>query len=509
MKTLYLDCFSGLSGNMFLAAMIELGVDFEFLKSELSKLHLDDEFVLELSKVNKNGIACHYLDVILKKEEHLHAHHHHGEEECCHHHAHDHAHHHGAESSCDDQHHHNGESSCGGAYHHEKDCCCGHRHDYDQEGCDGGHLHAHHQEGCCDDQHDHDHSHQHHHRNLYDIHKIIEESDLSLRVQELAKSIFGFVARAESRVHGKPLSEVHFHEVGAIDSIVDIVGAAICIDALGIEKIMASSIATGTGFVNCAHGLMPLPAPATVEILKEAAIPFYSAEVKGELLTPTGAAILAAFVSEYNKMPAGLIRAIGYGAGRRNHAIPNVVRACLLDEDAAAKGNRSQLPLPEGSNQVMEIRFQIDDMTGEELGFFMELAMTEGAKDCYFQPIYMKKNRPATEVVLLVETADLNRFSHMIFKHTSTLGFRYLIWPRQEMKRQSFESNLAGEPYRVKIAEWQDVQKISYEYEDIKRIAIAQNKTLQEIINEISFSVFESIQQQAESGQIAGQEQEK
>lgn len=485
MRTLYLDCFSGLSGNMFLAAMLELGVDYDYLKKELGKLHLEDEFELELSKMDKNGIVCNYLDVILKKEEHDHSHHHdHGHSHNhCHDHTHSHDHSHEHCHSHEHDHHHDHEE----CHHHghEHNHVHGHCHSHDHHH-DHHHDHDHHHHSHEHDHHHH-HSHDHHvHRNLYDVHSIIEKNDLSARVQEMAKSIFGFVAAAESKVHGKPIEEVHFHEVGAIDSIVDIVGAAICIDYLGIERVIASPVATGTGFVKCAHGLMPLPAPATIEIIKDARIPFYSADVKGELLTPTGAAILAAFVSEYGTLPQNQVVAIGYGAGKRDNAIPNVVRAYLLEEISSEVRN----------NEVMEIRFQVDDMTGEELGFFMELAFEAGAKDVYYQPIYMKKNRPGTEVVLLIEPSNAHQFSELIFKHTSTLGFRYLIWPRQEMNRQSFESDLNGEKYHVKIAEWNNVQKISYEYEDIKRIALAQNKTLQEILNEISFSVFQSIQNQ-------------
>ncbi len=505
MKTLYLECFSGMSGNMFLAAMLELGVELDYLKRELSRLHVDDEFGLEVSTMDKNGIAATYVDVILKKENMAASDQHGHEVGCCghmhednggHHHEHGHDHHH--------DHHHEEEG-----HSHEHGHAHEHSHDHDHEHCHGedGHSHEHwhahehshdHHHDHCHGEDGHSHEHGHMHRNLEDIHHIIEKSELPPRVQELAKRIFGFVARAESRIHGKPVSEVHFHEVGAIDSIVDIVGAAICVDYLGIEKMAASPVAVGTGFVRCAHGLMPLPAPATLEILREAGIPYYQTEIKGELLTPTGAAILAALVSEYGPMPAGRLSAAGYGAGRRNQVIPNVVRACLMEEAAGTAGLESE---------VLELRFQVDDMTGEELGFFMELALAEGAKDIYYQPIFMKKNRPATAVTILLSPADLDHFSELIFKHTSTLGFRHMLCPRREMERQNLESSLNGETYQVKIAQWENTQKISYEYEDIKRIALKQNKTLQEILNEISFSVFESIRRQKEN-QAGSDEQE-
>lgn len=446
MRTLYLECFSGMSGNMFLAAMLELGVDLDYLKKELGKLHLEDEFALEVSSMNKNGIAATYVDVILKKENHSH------------------------------------DGICGLGHSHAEGEHCHEPHYAEGEHC---HEHSHAKEGCCHEHSAEGHSHDHFHRNLADIHRIIENSDLAPRVQELAKKIFGFVARAESRVHGKPIHEIHFHEVGAIDSIVDIIGAAICVDYLGIEKVAASRVAVGTGFVRCAHGLMPLPAPATLEILRESGASYYQTEIRGELLTPTGAAILAAMVSEYGQMPEGMLSATGYGAGKRDQVIPNVVRASLIEEGVAA-GLESE---------VLELRFQVDDMTGEELGFFMELMLAEGVKDIYYQPIFMKKNRPATAVTILLNPTDLDYFSELIFKHTSTLGFRHMICPRREMERQSLASDLNGESYQVKVAQWQNTQKISYEYEDIKRIALKQNKTLQEVLNEISFSVFESIKQ--------------
>ena len=470
MKTLYLECFSGLSGNMFLAAMLEAGVELDYLKRELGKLHLDDEFALEVSPMDKNGIAATYVDVVLKKEN-----------------GHDHEHGHGGSS-----HQHDG---------------CGHHHDHHHHG-DEPHSHEHADRHDQDDSNLNQHGHLHHghahyhgeaahmHRNLEDIYRIIEKSDLAPRVQELAKRIFGFVARAESRIHGKPIHEVHFHEVGAIDSIVDIIGAAICVDQLGIEKVAASRVAVGTGFVRCAHGLMPLPAPATLEILREAGVAYYQTEIKGELLTPTGAAILAALVSEYGPMPEGRLTATGYGAGKRDQVIPNVVRASVIEEVGAGQ-----------EAEVLELRFQVDDMTGEELGFFMELALAEGAKDIYYQPIFMKKNRPATAVTILLRPVDLDHFSELIFKHTSTLGFRHMLCPRREMDRQNLESSLNGEIYQVKIAQWESTQKISYEYEDIKRIALKQNKTLQEVLNEISFSVFESIRRQKED-QVSADEQE-
>ena len=279
MNILYMDCFSGISGNMTIGAFLDLGVDEKMFLNELNKLNVDG-YKIEISKKLKNGIEGTYFDVILESEEH--ESHDHGNE---HDHKHDHKH------------------------QHE------HQH---------GHLNDH------EHKHDHDeHSHHHNHRNLYDIEKIIDDSELSSKVKELSKKIFNYVAVAEAKVHGKAISEIHFHEVGAIDSIVDIIGTAICIDSLNIDKIVASKLHVGMGFVKCQHGLMPIPAPATLEIIKNGKIPVYSKGIEGELVTPTGAAIVAALADEFGNQPDMEIERIGYGSGFKDFEIPNMLRLTL------------------------------------------------------------------------------------------------------------------------------------------------------------------------------------
>lgn len=278
MKILYYDCFAGISGDMNLGAMIDLGVDKEYLLNELSKLNLEAEYEIKIEKKNKNGISGTKVDVILKSEED-HSHEHHQNED--------------GHSHNDEQHHH----------HHEDD-------------------HSH--------EHEHN-SHDHVHRNLRDIELIINSSDLSENVKKLSVQMFTEVGKAEAKVHGKDLYEVHFHEVGAIDSIIDIIGAAICIDYLKPSKIMASHIEVGGGFVKCAHGLIPVPAPATVEILK--GVPIKSGRVPFETTTPTGAAILATNVEEFVDNIDFTIDKIGYGLGTRDLEIPNVLRVYLASDN--------------------------------------------------------------------------------------------------------------------------------------------------------------------------------
>lgn len=294
MNILYMDCFSGISGNMTIGAFLDLGVKEEFLIKELEKLNLDG-YKIAISKKNKNGIQGTYFDVILENEEN-----------------------HACESI--DDHGHSHKQAHGYTHNH------GHSHDHDHKHFnDCGHSHS--QE--CNHKDGHTHTHAHGHRNLNDIKKLIDESELSDKVKELSMKIFGYVAEAEAKIHGKPIDEVHFHEVGAIDSIIDIVGTAICIGHLNIEKVVASKLHVGTGFVKCQHGLIPVPAPATLEIIKNGNIPVYSKGIQGELVTPTGAAIVAALGDEFGNQPEMEIESIGYGAGYKEFEIPNVLRLIL------------------------------------------------------------------------------------------------------------------------------------------------------------------------------------
>jgi uncharacterized protein (DUF111 family) len=279
MKILYYDCFCGISGDMNIGALIDLGVDKEYLLNEISKLKLDSEYEIKIEKALKNGISGTKVDVVLYK------------------HHHDHNHEEALTST-------NGHS---------------HRHHHDEG------THEHHQAE--QHKHVHNHTHEHHHRNLGDIKNIINNSSLCDNIKKLSIDIFMKVAEAEALVHNKPLDEVHFHEVGAIDSIIDIVGAAICIDYLKVDKVLASSVQVGGGFVKCAHGIIPVPAPATVEILKN--IPIKSGIVQFETTTPTGAAILAANVEEFTDKIDFSVDKIGYGIGHRDLEIPNVLRVYL------------------------------------------------------------------------------------------------------------------------------------------------------------------------------------
>jgi len=287
-RILYFDCFSGISGDMTIAALLDLGIDQEKFIAEIKKINLD-EFEVEIKTGIKNGITGTDFTVHLKKHEHHTEHTHHHE----HHHDHSHGHDHGHEHTHEHGHHHDH------AHHHE------HKHEL-----------------FVPKHHGHDHT-----RNLKAIYHIIDHTELSDFVKKTSKEIFHVVAVAEAKIHGKTIDEIHFHEIGAVDSIVDIIGASICIELLGVDEIQSSALNLGSGFVHCEHGTFPVPAPATLEILK--GVPVYSKNAQKELTTPTGAAIIKVLCSEYGTLPEFTIEKIGYGLGKRTMETPNVLRAII------------------------------------------------------------------------------------------------------------------------------------------------------------------------------------
>ncbi len=442
MKTLYLDCFAGISGDMFLGAMVDLGVPFETLKAELTKLGLDHEFEIEMRRDEKLGIFGTKVDVIDLNASHSHDH------------THDHTHEH-------ENHHHDHDHNHGDSHTHEHE---NHHHDHDHNHGDSHtHEHEHHH-------HDHDHNHgdshthghEHHHdhlRNFADIKGIIEGSTLSKSVKEKSLKIFELIAIAEGHVHGKPSDEVHFHEVGAIDSIVDIVGAAICLEVLEVDEVLASSIEVGEGFVKCAHGLMPVPAPATAEILS--GVPILS-KVKGyEMTTPTGAAIIKAIVSSFPSDKAMRIEKLGYGLGTRNLNIPNVLRAAFIESkvsDAKAQW-------------ILETN--IDDMSSELLVYAEERLLAEGALDVYKTQIIMKKGRPAIKLSVLVKSTDMEKIQRVIFEETTSIGLRKYPVDKVKLDRtyEKIETKYGQVTLKTAMLDG-EIVNIKPEYEDCKRLAI-------------------------------------
>lgn len=325
------------------------------------------------------------------------------------------------------------------------------------------------------DAHDHAHDHHHHHdhRSLTRIKKIISTSRLSETVKEKAQTIFQRLGEAESKIHNIPIDSVHFHEVGAIDSIVDIVGVCIGLEALRIERIIASPLHVGSGTFKCAHGTYPVPGPATAELLKGA--PVYSNEIEGELMTPTGAAVISTLVSGYGPMPMMRIEQVGYGAGTREYPkFPNVLRAVIgrLEDDA------DQTPAT-----ITVIEANIDDLSPQIFGYLMELVLAAGALDIFYTPVQMKKNRPGTLLTLLCNQADREKMVDIIFRETTTLGVRYRTEQREILRREKVPVETPYGKITLKISRRPDGRMINMtpEFEDCRLAAERHEVSLREV----------------------------
>ncbi|WP_085833711.1 nickel pincer cofactor biosynthesis protein LarC [Clostridium merdae] len=477
MKTLYMDCFSGISGNMTIGAFLDLGVDQAYLLQELDKLQVDG-YKIEITKKQKNGITGTYFDVILQEEsEHSHQH---------------------ENTSKREQHAEKNEKALPPCTckHHRTYCICGknklpkelgskkkkHKNKNKKYAEHAIHFHADsgfHSHETHSGHHHHDHGEHGHapHRNLQDITQIIDASELSDNVKQLSKKMFSFVAEAEAKVHGKPIEEVHFHEVGAIDSIIDIVGTAICVDFIKPDRIVASHLPVGSGFVRCQHGLIPVPAPATLEIIRKGGIPTYSNGIQKELATPTGAAILAALAQEYGSQPEMEIQAVGYGAGLYDLEIPNTLRLMMGEVLPVKKKKKKLLPA------IILAETNVDDTTGEILGYVMSRLLDAGALDVFFTPIYMKKCRPAFTLSFLCEEALLPELETIVFEETSTIGIRSIPVQRTVMNRKSETVHTRYGAIRVKKATYGNITKTSGEFEDVKAAAQQNGVPIQTIYN--------------------------
>lgn len=447
MKILYYDCFCGISGDMNLAALLDLGVPKEYLLEEISKLKLDSEYEIKIEKAAKHGITGTQVDVILKLQNEKHM-----EENLRHNTSGD--LNHGHIHSISDNHNHQ------------------HSHVHDNLNVDHhNHEHSHSHE----ENHSHNHgdNHEHHHRNLKDIENIINSSELNDKVKKLSLNMFMEVAEAEAKVHGKSLYEVHFHEVGAIDSIVDMVGAAICIDYLKVDKIMASPVQVGGGFVKCAHGLMPVPAPATVEILKN--IPINTGIVQFETTTPTGAAIIAANVQEFTPKIDFIINKVAYGIGHRDLEIPNVLRIYLGEEAASEKVEEQYI-----------LETNIDDMNPEFYEYIEEKLFEAGALDVYKTAIFMKKGRPGVKLSVLITERIEQDVLEVIFKETTSIGMRKYKVEKIMLNREFSKVKTEYGDVTIKKSYYKGkLVKYKPEYEECKAIAKEKNISLEKLYKEI------------------------
>lgn len=471
-KTLYLETSSGISGDMFVAAMIDLGADPEALERALNSIPADG-FMVEISSVKKSGIACCDFNVILDAahENHDHdmaylygpapvssaapqeeEHHCHGceDEEVSHCHCHE-----------DEEEHH---CHC----HEEEEAH--HCHCHEEEEAHHCHCHeeeeAHHCHGRGGEEphHHHDHEHHHHHgRHLAEILGIIDATDMTDSAKALAGKMFHIVAEAESLAHHMPLEEVHFHEVGAIDSIVDIIAAAVTFDSLGITDVIIPCLTEGRGTVRCQHGVLPVPVPATMNIIEAYDMPLTIMEAKGEYVTPTGAAIAAAICTTHQLPKAFRIVRTGLGAGKRDYTErTNILRAYLIEGNA----------MEEGKDEIVKLETDIDDSTGEALGYTIDRLMQAGALDVHYSPVYMKKNRPAWELTVICKKSRMEELEDIIFKETTTIGIREF----PSVMRSILHRNQKQVETPFGIAEVKEValpgeRRFYPEYESVKAIA--------------------------------------
>lgn len=327
--------------------------------------------------------------------------------------------------------------------------------------------HEHHHE-----EKNHEHEHHHEHRNLEDVNKIIDNSSIDAKSKELAKRIFLRVAKAESKVHNKPLNEVHFHEVGAIDSIIDIVGTALLINKINPDKIVSSVVNDGYGFIECAHGVMSVPVPATSEIFSSSNVKFRQIDIDTELVTPTGAAIISELADEFVPLPEIKVNKIGWGAGSKDLKIPNVLKVYYGE-------------IEKSDEDFVIMETNIDDSTGEILGYVSEKLFENGALDVFFSPIFMKKNRPAYKLTVACKRKDMCELQNIIFNETTTIGIRYRSEYRTVLKRQIKEINTEYGKLKVKEVDYNGKVHVYPEYESAKEIAKENNVALKEVYKQV------------------------
>ena len=393
---LYLECNSGISGDMTVAALLDLGADRQILLDALSSLPLTG-YSIEIKDVYKSGIRACDFNVILDHDNHDH------DMDYLHGHA------HSITDEHDHTHSHNLSDEHGQIHRHDHSMTVGDVHGHDTD--ESQHIHHHHHDA----------------RNLNDITKIIQTGQLSSWAKDLALKIFQILAEAESAVHGKTLEEIHFHEVGAVDSIVDIVAVAVCIDNLSPSGIVISALTDGKGQIRCQHGLIPVPVPAVTAIAMQNDLTLNISDVEGELVTPTGAAIAAAVRTATTLPKEFRIRRIGFGAGKRDYAATGLLRAMLLQ------------PLSKDTHDtILSLETNVDDCSGEALSYTMQLLLDAGALDAFCIPIYMKKNRPACLLKVLCNPEQRAEMESIIFRNTTTIGIRIQEMQRTKLPRKIF-----------------------------------------------------------------------
>ena len=408
--TLYLECHSGISGDMMVAALLDLGADREILKKALDSLAVSG-FQVKISRVTKAGLDVCDFDVRLD------------------------------------------------AAHENHDHDMAYLYGNDPHG--DGHGHAHHE-------------HHHEHRGLSEILSIIAGADMTAGAKETAEKIFRILAEAEAKAHGTTVENVHFHEVGAVDSIVDILSVSVCLDSLGIKDVVIPELCEGKGEIRCAHGILPVPVPAVANIVAAHGIPLKITDVTGELVTPTGAAIAAAIRTE-KKLPGSFtIKKIGMGAGKRAYERPSILRAMLI-EPQPEEGTKER-------DVIYKLESNIDDCTGEALGYVSERLFAAGARDVHYMPVYMKKNRPGYQINVICDETDIRKMEEIIFKETTTIGIRCQKMERSILKRQQAAVLTSYGEILCKVCDYPDGSRRYYpEYESVAGAAKAKEIAFEEV----------------------------
>lgn len=401
-KTLYLECYSGISGDMTVAALLDLGADREVLKESLKSLPVGG-FRTEITRVKKSGLDACDFSVILEQDNHDH----------------------------DMEYLHGSEKSYTG--HHE------HHH---------GHTHSH--------------EHPHEHRGMKEITEIIQKSEMTVRAKKMAMRVFGILAQAESKAHGVPVEEVHFHEVGAVDSIVDIAAIAICMDNLDISNVIVPVLYEGTGFIRCQHGQIPVPVPAVTHIAETHKLKLKITDIQGELVTPTGAAVVAAFRTS-DRLPEDFtMLKTGIGAGKRQYRCPGILRAMLIRET-------TDLQI---KDIIWKLETDMDDCGGEMMGHVMNLLMANGAREVHYTPIYTKKNRPAYTLTVICKESEREKLENLIFSETTTIGIRRVEMERTILQREIQKKDTPVGTAIVKACTLPDGNIRYYpEYENVAELA--------------------------------------
>ncbi len=409
-KTLYLECYSGISGDMTVAALLDLGADREVLKESLKSLPVGG-FRTEITRVKKSGLDACDFSVILEQDNHDH----------------------------DMEYLHGSEKSYTG--HHE------HSHEVNNE-----HHHG----------HTHSHEHPHEYRGMKEITEIIQKSEMTVRAKKMAMRVFDILAQAESKAHGVPVEEVHFHEVGAVDSIVDIAAIAICMDNLDISNVIVPVLYEGTGFIRCQHGQIPVPVPAVTHIAETHKLKLKITDIQGELVTPTGAAVVAAFRTS-DRLPEDFtMLKTGIGAGKRQYRCPGILRAMLIRET-------TDLQI---KDIIWKLETDMDDCGGEMMGHVMNLLMANGAREVHYTPIYTKKNRPAYTLTVICKESEREKLENLIFSETTTIGIRRVEMERTILRREIQKKDTPVGTAIVKACTLPDGNIRYYpEYENVAELA--------------------------------------